>query len=794
MLKADITKAFDKLEWAFLYETMKYLNVPTTIADLMMYAFRHAKVTIQVNREGDGFINPTRGLRQGCPMSPYCFIMVMEMLTRQMQLARSRDLIRGVQLAPQCPTLTHVVYADDLILLGEADDWETRHTGRVMQQFGDVSGLIINPTKSKLWFSRRCTNQQIQMVMSTFKAAKAGSEEKYLGALISGRNSAKQTGLMLLEKLKAKLTGWRANMLSHAGRLVLIKAVLMSIPVYYMSLEVLPIGLIRQMESLIAKFFWGKVDKDRYLTFISWGRICQPIEKGGLGVRQLKVFGDALFMKLVWALMSNENKIWVQVCRGKYFNNLGFWRAVQVSGTSQLWRQTVKMRDFFKQRVSWQLANGEGVEVLSQPWYPQWSVAPNASRADRRVKVAELFNAESNAWKKDDISALLGDEAVGHIEQHVQAPKMIPGMKDQLVWDYIKSGNYTVKEGYNCVISGMQVQGGDVQWRYIWSWKMIVPKVRLFIWRLMTNTLPIAQNLNTRIHAISPMCQRCNQENEFATHCFFFCHGSRMVWFRGELGLRTHDLPINMVEAVQQLTQGMNEENIATFCYTLWEIWLARNEAVLQHKPFQPIAVCMKVVAWKKRVNVEDTVAVPMSRREVPHEYLRNGWQIIVDASWDTSHKSGIAFLVYHAGMLQWMVMKSLQAQDPFQAEAIGLQEVMTWIKWQTQQFGPLQAHIFSDCMNLIDAVQEGNIDELPSWRAVPIVAEIINEVQHMGSDIMLQHVRREAVRPAHDMANKARRSGTNYQGMPAACLMCEHGIGMQIEDRFFQQVQEAPP
>ncbi|KAJ4777159.1 RNA-directed DNA polymerase (reverse transcriptase)-related family protein [Rhynchospora pubera] len=796
MLKADIMKAFDKMEWVFLRDAMAALNMPDKLINLVLYSFNHAKVTIQVNGMGDGFIIPTRGLRQGCPMSPYCFIMVMEMLTRKLRRAQEMQKIQGIRLARTCPILTHFIYADDLIVLGNADATDVQELGRILAEFGKVSGLTINPVKSKLWLSRRCDIQARQLVHNKFRADEAGSEERYLGALLTNSNSAKKAGTMLLEKLSAKLTGWKSNMLTHVGRLVLIKSVLMSIPVYYMSVEILPKGLIKKMESLIAKFFWGKTDQVRYMSFVSWDRICQPIEKGGLGVRKLKNFGEALFLKLVWGMISDDEKLWVQVCKSKYYSNLGFWRARNVAGTSPLWRQTVRMRDYFKENVKWQVGDGEKIHALSQPWFQGWQVASQATRDERRVKVASLFDYELNQWKIEEMTRLLGHEATTVVTQTVQKPCRIPGLGDKLIWNCTAAGKYTVKEGYDQTMIRMNPQREDVPWYFIWKWKKIAPKVRMFMWRLLTNGLPLAQNMHRRIHSISPRCTRCQLEDEYPAHCFFFCHASRLVWFGGNLGIRTDELPIDIKEAVKYITNGMNDDSICEFCYTLWEIWLARNEFIFQQKNFEPIGVCRKVQTWLR--NREDlgreNEHYQMAKEIVPYEFLPGGWQIVIDASWDATHKAGTAFLVYYEGALTWLEMDNHEAADSFQAEAMALQNAVDWIQGTVQAVGSQRCKIFSDCINLVSAVQERNLENLPSWRSRPIIANIISQLHQLDRWIFVQHVTREAVKPAHEMANKARRMSIAYRGIPMASIMQEHSMGMEIDSRFFQQVQENPP
>ncbi|KAJ4787969.1 RNA-directed DNA polymerase (reverse transcriptase)-related family protein [Rhynchospora pubera] len=797
MLKADITKAFDKLDWEFLRYAMLTLNVPTKIVDLMLYSFKNAKVTIQINGTGDGFIKPTRGLRQGCPMSPYCFIMVMEMLTRKLKQAQSMGHIQGVKLAQTCPILTHVIYADDLILLGNATGDEVQQMSNIMENFANVSGLMINPVKSKLWFSKKCSDQAMQSVKDGLRADLAGQEERYLGVILAHSNSAKKTGNLLLEKLKAKLSGWRSNMLSHAGRLVLIKSVLMSVPVYFMSAELLPKGLIRQMDSLIAKFFWGKSDQARYMSFVAWAKICRSTDIGGLGVRNLNLFGEALFLKLVWDLMSNGNKMWVHVCKSKYYSNLGFWRANNVVGASSLWRHAVKMRDFFKENVKWQIASGENIPVLSQPWYQQWKTTTLATRQDRKKTVAEVFEFEAEMWNSEELVRMLGGQAHQFITNNVQKPVRVTGFKDKLIWSHTKSGEYLVKEGYECLVKANLPQLIEVQWKYTWEWKNIAPKIRIFLWRLLSNGLPLAQNMHHRIQAISPMCMRCREENEFATHCFFFCQGSKMVWFGGNLGIRTENLPLNIGEAVEYITHGMSEENVRSFCYTLWEIWLARNEVLFQNKRFDPRAVCAKARASMHTVNPEHReISSPQDNGyTMTYEFGAQDYQVIVDASWDTSHMAGVAYLIYQGGRLIKLGMKKHTVQDPFHAEAMAVQEAINEIQQLLlQDDNHRRVQFYSDCLNLVVALEEECMDNLPSWRARPLIVGIINQLNSLRGRILLQHVNREAVKPAHDMANQARRCGSSYNGLPMASLMCELGIGMRLDPKFFQQVLERPP
>lgn len=229
--------------------------------------------------------------------------------------------------------MTHVLYADDLMVMGQATGNEVTKLKQIFDKFALHSGLIINPDKSTIWFSRGCEEETRNEVISEFGARLADEKEQYLGIIVtqSGKENEHTQGLML-DKMRKKLAGWKKGLLSAAGRLALIKSVLLSVPVYYMSVGVLSHNTIKELNKVIRLFFWGHVGDKKQMSLIAWEKICQPYEKGGLGIRNLKLFNQSLVLKAVWQVASNCDRLWVQVVRAKYFSRRGFWG---VNGTRE---------------------------------------------------------------------------------------------------------------------------------------------------------------------------------------------------------------------------------------------------------------------------------------------------------------------------------------------------------------------------------------------------------------------------------------------------------------------------
>lgn len=212
--------------------------------------------------------------------------------------------------------------------MGEATINEVRHLKEILNLFAEQSRLSVNPDKSSLWFSVVCEEQNKAEVMTELEAREASDTEKYLEVHIAhGRIESDLTHTLLVEKFYNRLADWKVNTLSFTRRLTLIKSVLISVPDYFMTIAKLPTKTIKELTSVMRKFLWGKLDKDMYLSMIAWHKICVPVEQGGLGIRDVATFNQALLLKIVWQLASNQDRLWVQLMRAKYFPRGGFGRS-----------------------------------------------------------------------------------------------------------------------------------------------------------------------------------------------------------------------------------------------------------------------------------------------------------------------------------------------------------------------------------------------------------------------------------------------------------------------------------
>ena len=145
--------------------------------------------------------------------------------------------------------------------------------------------------------------------------------EKYLGLLALVGRAKKQSFIYIKERVWKKLQGWKKKLLSQAGREVLIKAVIQAISTYATSCFKLPKGLIKELEVMIRKFWWGYCSGSRKTHWVKWDRLCEAKEVGGMGFKEIKKFNNALLSKQVWWLINNPTSLCYRVFKARFFSD-----------------------------------------------------------------------------------------------------------------------------------------------------------------------------------------------------------------------------------------------------------------------------------------------------------------------------------------------------------------------------------------------------------------------------------------------------------------------------------------
>lgn len=260
-IKLDMTKAYDRVEWDFLRAMMTHLGFSEIWVTRVMVFVSSTKFSPMLNGKPTIEFLPSRGLRQGCPLSTHLFLICSQGLSSLSHRQSELGNLRGVRCARNAPAITQLFFADDNLLCGNTDLHNCLIIKDVLKEYEAASGQSINLNKSCITFSPNTSRAKKDITFSSLSMFSNESYDIYLGLPAFTGRDKQRVFKGIKEKVWNKLQGWKSKMFSVGGSEVLIKAVAQAIPSYSMSIFRLQTALCNSLRSMMVKFWWnGKTD------------------------------------------------------------------------------------------------------------------------------------------------------------------------------------------------------------------------------------------------------------------------------------------------------------------------------------------------------------------------------------------------------------------------------------------------------------------------------------------------------------------------------------------------------
>ena len=297
-VKVDYEKAYDSVDWEFPYYMMGRLGFNGRWIRWIRACLESATVSVLVNGSPTEF-RPKRGLRQGDPLAPFLFIIVAEGLSGLLREAKKANVFNGVKVGYERVSVDLLQFADDTILFCKPTYQNVLTVKAILRCFELVSGLRINFHKSAVGVVG-ISNLDMIFFSKCLNCRQMALPFKYLGVTIGGNPRRVVFWNPIIDKIKSRLSSWKGRMLSVAGRICLIKSVITALPQFYFSFFKAPKAVCNQIGKIQAKFLWGWGSDDRKIAWVKWSKVCCPVEAGGLGIKDIECFNDALLAKWKW--------------------------------------------------------------------------------------------------------------------------------------------------------------------------------------------------------------------------------------------------------------------------------------------------------------------------------------------------------------------------------------------------------------------------------------------------------------------------------------------------------------
>jgi len=169
-----------------------------------------------------------------------------------------------------------------------------------LDEFYIKSGQSVSKAKSRVFFSPNVDRDTREALCDILEFSSTPNLGKYLGFPIRHRGSSNQDFNFVLERVKQKLAGWKANLLSFAGRTILAQASSSTIPAYIMQCIALPSKLLDNIDRVNRNFLWGSSESVKKMHWVGWQKVTRPNSEGGLGLHITKGRNLSLLAKLNW--------------------------------------------------------------------------------------------------------------------------------------------------------------------------------------------------------------------------------------------------------------------------------------------------------------------------------------------------------------------------------------------------------------------------------------------------------------------------------------------------------------
>lgn len=407
-------------------------------------------MSIRVNGVLSQSFRPSRGIRQGDPISPYLFLLCAEGLSCFLKNMGLMFLSRGVHVGVHAPWISHLLFADDCIVFSEASQRGASRLQEALEVYSRGSGQMVNRDKSAVFFSRNCTDEMKDEVRQILNIEKEALAEKYLGLPTAVGQSTSESFEFMPNRIRGLIGSWSGRKASSAGREVLLKSVAQAVPTYSMSCFLLSKTTCKKMKSPIANYWWGGSAGSKHIHWQSWERLTYPKALGGMGFRDLRNFNKAMLGKQGWRLMVNPDSLCARVLKGRYYHDGDFLSSTRRKHASHTWQAILAGREVLLQGLIKRIGDGASTNIWRDRWLPNhFGGRPLTPGDGQPVTVVADLISTSGQWKED----IIRQQFIPVDANAILCLPIRSQFEDFWAWEPEKHGVYSVKSAYRMLDS-----------------------------------------------------------------------------------------------------------------------------------------------------------------------------------------------------------------------------------------------------------------------------------------------------------------------------------------------------
>ncbi|XP_020704541.1 uncharacterized protein LOC110115611 [Dendrobium catenatum] len=326
-MKLDIKQAYDSMGWDALRQVLIHFNFPPMFRELLLSCVLNPKFCILINGKKTDWIKGKCGF--------------------------SARINRGISVSRLAPKVSHLLFADDILIFSEAKVKEVKELRRIINNYCDWTGQMVK-------------------------------EINYLGIKMALRRLKTTDFQNLLEVAAGRLNTWGSKNISLEDRIVL----------------------------MCRSFPWSKGDGNAGIHYVSWELLCKPKCEGGRGLFSAISKVGPLRTKFAWKFFSNPNSVLNQILRAKY--GVDIWSSSSRTGCSITWKIVAMGARFLRKVVRWKISNGDSINWLYDTWILDRNIAmwPTFVNVQEYVDFPLSIFISDGQWNFDKLKETFGSQLI----------------------------------------------------------------------------------------------------------------------------------------------------------------------------------------------------------------------------------------------------------------------------------------------------------------------------------------------------------------------------------------------
>lgn len=420
---------------------------------------------------------------------------------------------------------------------------------------------------------------------------------KFLGVPLISSKLSHQDCIPIIHRITKRASSWTSLGLSYAGRLQLIKAVLLAMQSFWCRHFILPKSVIRDIQSILGRFLWKGPSLSKFGAKVAWKNLAVPLKEGGLGLKNMVEWNKSMIMlHLINIIKVNVSSLWASWVKCEVLKRNNFWHIPIPADCSWNWRQILKLRHLALQQVKYLVGKGDRVSLWYDPWCNGVPINPSDallqnSGLPRDARVADII--QNSVWRLPCSNY----HDVLMLRRRIGSLPVPPLSDDKIIWDAIDINKIKAGQIWDSIRHRQQ----HVGWYKILWHQLHVPRYSFILWLGLLRKLPT--NDVTRYYSAGRIssCPLCSQQTESFDHLFFNCGYSRIIFLQA-MGIGNwQNFPCDWTDLIDRimLFQGRNlTKNIIslTLAVSFYKIWEARNKSLHQNSLIPPYCLARDVV------------------------------------------------------------------------------------------------------------------------------------------------------------------------------------------------------